>query len=323
MHDDGLGFDADTCDDCGLCVAVCPTGALARPAPPLARSVDARGQRSLNLACEHGADAGPGRVACLYGLPTGWLLRQCRAERAQVITVAIGPCASCERGGAAAGWRAEWQALHERLRLNGQPAPALLPLAPAEWQARVRPADAPDPARRRFFGRIVRPPATAEATASGPMSSERDATVTHLHPPSASGPRAAPLWSVTLDATRCSACLACTHLCPSGALAFQPAQADGQPEHLALDLHRCTGCGLCQAVCDSAALSAPFTPPPDAPEPAAWRLPLERQRCSRCGHDFHRTRIAQRAAEAPLCCPVCAAGRPAQPARWVEAADAP
>ena len=31
-HPDGLGFDAEACDDCGLCVAACPTDALALPA---------------------------------------------------------------------------------------------------------------------------------------------------------------------------------------------------------------------------------------------------------------------------------------------------
>ncbi len=61
-----------------------------------------------------------------------------------------------------------------------------------------------------------------------------------------------------LVATRCAVhCQACVESCPTGALAREPATADGRTAP-ALDLGRCLFCGDCAAACPSEALR--FTP---------------------------------------------------------------
>ncbi len=57
-----------------------------------------------------------------------------------------------------------------------------------------------------------------------------------------------------LDATRCAVhCQACVEPCPTGALAREPATADGRAAP-ALDLGRCLFCGDCAAACPTEAL---------------------------------------------------------------------
>jgi ferredoxin len=319
LHAGGLGFDDAACDDCGLCVAACPTEALRLAAPAVRIATDADGRRTLMLACDRaGVPAQGDATPCLYALSPGWLLRQCQAQRASAIAVTAGDCAQCPRGGAGPAWRGQWQALAGRWA-----APPVTALPADAWLARADAPALPNPGRRRWLARLAEPPrgnAAAAAPATAPLSSARAWTVAHLR---ADGtPAQPPLWSVALDAARCTACLACTRLCPTGALATNATDhEDGEPaECLTLDMHRCTGCGLCEAVCDSGALSAPFTPPLDAADaarnqPPVRHLPLRRLRCATCGHDFHRLAAAP---ESPPRCPACAAGRPQRHDRVIE-----
>lgn len=319
MRDDGLGFDPDACDDCGLCVAACPTGALELPAPRPVLHTDAHGTRSLLLACERAGVPGPaGVVACLYALSPGWLLRQCAAHGAQAIAVTPGDCTRCERGTAGPAWRAHWQAVAERL----PGAPPLRPIPAPDWAARIDEPAKPGASRRRFFARIAQGPAHAgkpDATEVPPLSSHRADTVARLA--AGARPRPAPLWAVTLDAARCTFCMACTRLCPTGALALE---LGGSAEQFRLDMARCTGCGLCHAVCGDGALSAARTPAPDEAAPASpLRLRLHRRRCASCHIDFHQLAAPGDAPHSEALCPACRQGRPSRPNRVVQDAAPP
>ena len=52
LNDDGLSFDEDVCDDCGLCVAACPNEALSLPAILPEVLVGSDGRTELIVACE-------------------------------------------------------------------------------------------------------------------------------------------------------------------------------------------------------------------------------------------------------------------------------
>ncbi len=318
LHPEGLGLDAEACDDCGLCVAACPTDALQLPAPTPRLSARPGGARTLLLACARAgvADAA-GRTPCLYGLSPGWLLRAAEVLSADAIALVPGDCANCPRGAAGPAWRGHWLEVAERLRLAGRAVPALSPLPATAWPAPERAAATPAPARRRLLG-VGAAPGHGPPAALPPLAGARAWSTAQLFDAAAPS---VPLWAVTLDSARCTWCLACTRLCPSGALALRRSDAADAPEHLVLDMRRCTGCGLCGDVCAPRALSAPYTPAEGVAATGPQALPLERKRCPACRVEFHRPAGAQ--AEAAALCHTCRQGRPRQHNRLVQQDSTP
>jgi ferredoxin len=318
MHGSGLGFDAEACDGCGLCVAACPTEAITLPAPALLIRADA--PRGWLMACAQAAVECRGalaasRIPCLYTLPPGWLWRQVDTQGLASITVATGDCVQCPHSGAAAEWQRQWAAV-----ASVRSAPTLQMAAPRAWQMLAKSAGQSAPARRAFFRRLTTPPGRT-ATNSTPLSSSRRWLTERLANTSAPA-----LWPVHLDETRCTACLDCTRLCPAQALRMEAAGARDGGDQFTIDAARCIGCGLCVAVCDADALNfaqSPPTGPTAVRTDAPRRVRLQRQICPACGASFYRLQRPDAPPQAARLCRICQRGLPQPRDRIVQTESPP
>ncbi len=325
LLDEGLSFDADRCDGCGLCVAACPLEALEVPAPTPIVATD--GERLLWLACERAGIAPPdgtpdpaGFTPCLHTLTPDWVLQWQQRHRITQLRLASGDCATCERRPAET-LQGHWQPVAERLSRAGQPVPTLVPTDARQWQARANRSDQPDPRRRNFLGRLLQGPGTpprdpARQNSLAPLTSGRRHLV-HTLAAGPGGPTTAPLWQLRLDPDRCTWCMACAKLCPEQALT-QHADPDETVDHFTLHAARCTGCTLCLDVCDSQALSLSGPDQPRSPHPQVFEL--QREICPVCRVTYHRQRPPRNAASHESePCPTCRRGRPVWPDRVVQA----
>ena len=97
-------------------------------------------------------------------------------------------------------------------------------------------------------------------------------------------PAGAPFGNVLVDAGKCTICLACTHLCPTGALS---GQMDPLPA-LYFKESLCVQCNLCRAGCPEKAitLQARFLPDAASREVARELVRDELASCSSCGAPF-------------------------------------
>ncbi len=91
--------------------------------------------------------------------------------------------------------------------------------------------------------------------------------------------RADGTWRVTIDAGRCTDCIACTRICGEPAL-----RRSDHDLHVvySLDMASCTGCGDCETVCAATALGVRREAEPGRGIIELARL--SKERCSSCGH---------------------------------------
>lgn len=326
---EGLGFDAKRCDGCGLCVAACPTEAITLPAPLPHIRQNAQGARVAWLACDQvqtpDASGKAGTTPCLHAISPQWL-DQLAAHGIPALHHASGDCAHCQRGRYAQGleWNIRWKAVQQA---SGRPSPLAVHACTAqEWEQQQRryAGQAPDIAKRRFFGAVLKGPRQVIQDqlplAAQTLSSGRvDAVHAFAHAPAAG--RGRPLWSVALQQDRCTWCRACAELCPQQAIRFEQDEAAPATVNMVLDMRTCIGCGLCVDACDQQALTA-TTPSQRACTPE--RIALQRLRCDQCGVDYLAPALGHSSAQLPgpqgdaRRCPVCRQGRPAQFNRLVE-----
>lgn len=336
LHDDGLNFDSDRCDSCGLCVVVCPHQALALPAP-IPIIVQDRTREAL-IACERASQklanddstrldrTTSGVVPCLHALTPFLILQWIKKYRVSAIRLTSGDCASCARYPQKT-IQTQWALVASRLIDKGQTLPKLVPTALTTWQALANSTVSPDPRRRRFLGHLFPSlPSLPIDNASTSVDTEElnsgrkqlvralsDMTDAQKVYPFR------PLWTVVLDSSKCNWCMACFSLCPQNALRIAPIQ-DQDQELVKLDLHLCTGCGLCQDVCDTHALQV-FEPDLTMPTVATSFL-LEIKSCKSCKIDYrvvfrNSTNITNTSAHQGLC-PTCQRGRPLHRQRVIQ-----
>lgn len=285
LGEESLELDGERCDGCGLCVAACPTGALA----PIARLRVESGEGSAACAAA-AADASPGAVTCLHALGEEALLAAYLAG-ARSWVVSRGDCGNCSRGGRDY-FSERVGALKQVLASRRLSEPAVEEVAPERWRNRKPPQpqamQPPSSARRGFLTRVLtgRPAAGAYPA---PQAVESIAW------PASSGlpdtGYGVALWVPRIDAAACRACDACVRICPSGAL------VDGQLFYSIL-ADRCTGCRMCIDVCESDAVRVDRLG-----ACVAEHVSLEVSRCRGCGAEYRRTRESGEAAHE---CPVCA-----------------
>jgi ferredoxin len=263
LGDDGIVLDANRCDDCGLCVAVCPRRVFSLPLNLVKGEI--AGHAAHFAACEIlVTEPVLGRVPCLNAIGLDDLLRA-RQSGIHAWIVARGDCEGCARG-KGPSWLARVADLNAALAARGKPGLVVREMTEASWRtlfrAGVRLGDSAVSARRGFLRRVL-PAASDEAPVASCLEGE--------------GPYP---WSIFLDAGRCVACHACVRTCPEEAI-----HLDEMPTPVyRLDHAACTGCGVCLDVCDRSAV-----------RPLSWRqpdvavVPLHAGNCRACGVPYLST----------------------------------
>ncbi len=275
---ESLQVDVDKCNDCGLCAAVCPTGALeaARPTnAELSQRIEtlAKGTARITFACPRvtGGDAGGVvRVNCLGRLDASVLV-DAAANGVQHIELVEGECAACPmRTGreVAALAVAEANALLEAF---GHAARATFVDKPPAGGATARQPSAEAVSRRAFFSQLVHgtrqaAAVTTETILAANAAAEQApvkrgelptrvpaaktqlvASLRRLGQPVSNGAIRTALWgNVRVEDDKCTGCQMCAFFCPAGALV--KIEQDGK-RGLAFKNAACTNCRMCAGIC--------------------------------------------------------------------------
>lgn len=312
LADDGINIETAACQNCGLCVAACRTGAVASAlVAPIEWVRKAVADGSANFACPRAEHPGAYRVPCLAVLDATVLAYLARRGVATRLWGAD-QCAHCPHGDKGATLLA--------LNLEAVDALASEVIDREQWIAIELP-DGPQAvsevrtARRQLFRRLVgravdvamasadpgaNMPAPEKAIRAGPyhVPELRELLNIVRRNPARSDRRvdAHPsLAAVGLEISAgCTHCEACFRACPTGALQIVESVDEWSLEYSA---DRCVGCELCIEVCRPRVLCAASSiPPPDS----GWRSlhRLGKQRCQRCDRPFVSATPADH-------CPIC------------------
>jgi len=301
--DNGLVLDEAACNECGLCMAAGPEGALtAYFSAPLADS----SRKAAFWACAPIAgEKGEGVLPCLHAA-SDQMLADLARRGIRRLQLAQGECASCPRyprNGLTLEVRLSQ--INAALQARGL-APVVIERADAATWRKQSDRQQEFANRRGFLGALLKRPGAVLQPPANAGTSCNDATVVgawlqHYG--------AGPLPSVpTVDFSRCTLCGACIALCAHQALLLRRSNEEAifavSPEH-------CTGCRLCVDVCadDAVAVGEWLTPP------SPLGATLVKQICGRCQNAFWQ--FAERK-ERETFCPVCRKTGGKNPGRLVE-----
>lgn len=277
--DGTLSLQPDACTGCGACVAACPETAIRLPSPARDRVVQATGAR-LTLVCErHPAARGRDALTCVHCLGLADLARLWRAGLRRV-NVATGDCATCATCPTDL-FDDQLARFNNLARSRGLAEIALRPAgtkALAAWRDTHTPTASanldvdpgPDPGRRAFLRGFT----TATAPDADPPENGADLAAFFQQ----ASPDSDPVFPVSpqIDQALCSACDACTQVCPHEALILINDNADNLSYRVTAS--RCTGCGLCVDVCDEDAITLARMTGLESD------ISLSRYRCKACGN---------------------------------------
>ena len=287
-----IEVDPYLCQACASCALVCPSGALTvvRPAAAELASglVRPRGEAGKDILLVHDAE---GRDAA------------CADEWARVERMEVNPLPAF---GEALWLQALAQGFAAVRLVLAPPLPALTRDALQAKVAEVRAILAgigrdPDAVatleirdlaaalRRAALQRATHVPATSghagvQGKRAGLLAAIDALARKNLRQDALALPAQAPFDRVTVDARRCTLCLACANICPTRALGGQIAPAP----LLAFKESLCVQCGLCRAACPEQAISlqARFVPEPARRDEVRVIARDEQVACSRCSTPF-------------------------------------
>jgi ferredoxin len=290
FDDDDLQIRPANCSGRGTCAAVCPTGAL-RPAedevtPMLEeiRALAGRGEDDLSaIFCtapmpaetlQHLKERLPGPIVTLHSqLPAA------PGPEAWLAALALGACRVISLGDPSHPVQQKQvrlaRAILAGFNLNG-PARLLGPVGAADegWIDRAFP---------------LPPIVPATWKPAGEKRALLWQAIDHLYEqvpggsPQAPLPAGAPLGEVCLDATRCTLCMACVGVCPTGALRH----AADRPQ-VRFRERDCIQCGLCRRICPEQAVTLSPRVCYDRKSTRSARVlhQAEALNCSVCGTPF-------------------------------------
>ena len=233
-------IDAGKCDNCGLCTAICPTGAIHSDTDYDSALTAVQNLEPQVLMCQKTA---PDSLPCLGALNRRllWALADQKP-----LAIDTSHCASCNP--AVAKWlEQEIAACNEALQEAGK-APLKL------VRVKAAPAPAPSVPRRSFFRSLftaAKEGATEIAAAQVEHRYAFDPVIwlAKQTPPV----KPAALFPGLALKSPCNSCGLCTMLCPEKALALTK-PSDNAPASLQFSPIKCTACGLCTGNCPQQAL---------------------------------------------------------------------
>ncbi|NMM29200.1 MAG: 4Fe-4S dicluster domain-containing protein [Glaciimonas sp.] len=304
LSEEGISINPSACRNCSLCVAVCPTEALAAADLPRIDILKrASGQSALTIACAPSGLKGDEVVPCLGSVDAAMLAHL--SSRGVALTLAgTQHCSACAHGEnamrqlelhleALADLKSavdgdHWADIAVPASCGGQPSKA-------EHSA----------ARRHLFRRLVgrgvdritrpitqddAPPAPLKAIRFARQFSTAGREVLQGLLDRAGNERQSPLpahpaiFAAQVEAPRgCTACEACARACPTDALQVRES---GVAWELAFEFSRCVGCGVCTEACQPRVLRlAPAMHHWKAPQPVELHA-RSKQRCDRCDRFF-------------------------------------
>ncbi|GAA0601824.1 4Fe-4S binding protein [Craurococcus roseus] len=304
---DSVLISAEICAGCGACSAVCPTGAVTYALPPPASTAaklralllgfaeaggrdplvllhdDAHGEALLHALARHG-DGLPARVLPLRVNEVSQLDLGALAGALAWGAAGVRLLMPARRPHGAEGVFRNLDYLETALSGLGL-ATAPLPRAAAiETDDPFSLAEALAPALALRADR-----APAAFLAMGEPREIARAAFRALHaaagptaPPAVPMPKLAPFGLARVETAGCTLCLACTNVCPTGALSANP----DTPELRFLE-DACVQCGLCASTCPERVIALEprlnFAPEASSPQVVKAEAPFP---CARCGKAF-------------------------------------
>lgn len=257
---EAVEIDPLVCAGCGACAAVCPSGAATADDPPVQHLFNRMrmmastyrqaggGTPRLLVHDDHGAEMI--RLAARFGrgLPADVIPMQIPSlsgfgHTEQLAALAVG------FGGVAIliGPRTERDVLESQIDLAAA-------ISGTPERISILDFDDPDALSNALYD-ADRPESNVEPML--PLGGRREVTrlaATALHGGEAPEfpivlPEGAPYGAIEIDASKCTLCLACVSLCPSGALGDNP----DRPE-VNFREEACLQCGICRTVCPETAI---------------------------------------------------------------------
>ena len=236
IHDGQI--DEPLCDDCGLCTAVCPMGAVRAQVDYEELFVRIEQMEEPLLVCKKTSSSG---LPCL-GVLTRHILWGLASRRP--LRIDCSRCASCRP--AVAKWLTqEMAACSEALALCGKPPIRCVPTEPRETEAAV--------SRRAFFRVLFQAAGhEIEAIAKSESGVMYAFLPQNLLARQAVNPAEMASLLVGIEVgDACDGCRLCEKICPHQALHIVPTEEGAV---LSFRVERCTSCGLCQGNCPKYAL---------------------------------------------------------------------
>ena len=304
LSDTGIGIDEARCQNCGLCISACRTGALvSENLPRIDLLRQAVRQSAFSIACAPSQQTGDAVVPCLGALD-GVMLAYLAKRQIPVELRGSHFCPDCPHGKKGA----------DQLALNLDGVQTLRAGARREEWGEIRlplpegtsSATGPcvRPGRRQLFRRLVGrgidavagekrlakgEPVADQAIRAGPyvFTDQRELLgIVAKLPEAGEFPvarhAALPLMEIEL-ADGCTACEACFRACPTSAITLEESPTSWA---LAFRADRCVGCEVCVEVCQPGVLRSAEAVDAGPDHPRRTLHQLSKQRCARCDRFF-------------------------------------
>lgn len=299
LNEESLGLDTEACDGCGLCIPVCPPGALHMEFPWVIRHF---GGKPLALfSCEQSSVKESNRnMPCVHSLGIRQLIVM-HTIGINNLLIAHGDCRNCPSNPPTPLVQRIEQ-LNKLLAGRHLTPMKLLTYSNSVWEkihAQEEVISRGTLIKRRSFlwGSTATDSIRQQMYIFDPLNRKECQTVppAALLPEPQSDADCSWPWAPQFEPQDCIGCDACIHLCPTGALLYEQ---DDTKQVYVVHAKACNGCMICADVCDTNAI-----------QPKPWAaishqsIPLLEKQCATCGNPYHLPVVNTLSANSE--CPVC------------------